>query len=67
MRVQKTGGSILFMPSVMGHQAHKNLAAYGMTKAALAMLAKKIGDRITVNTIAPESDIDGKNKGIPAI
>ena len=55
---QKTGGSILFMSSVTGHQAHKNLAAYGMTKAALEMLAKNLvidlsAHHITVNAIAP--------------
>lgn len=55
---QQSGGSILFMSSVTGHQAHKNLAAYGMTKAALEMLAKNLvielsGHQITVNTVAP--------------
>lgn len=55
---QKTSGSILFMSSVTGHQAHKNLAAYGMTKAALEMLAKNLvielsPYKITVNTVAP--------------
>jgi NAD(P)-dependent dehydrogenase (short-subunit alcohol dehydrogenase family) len=35
-----TGGSILFIFSVTGHQAHKNLAAYGMSKAGPEMLAK---------------------------
>ena len=55
---QKTGGSILFMSSVTGHQAHKKLAAYGMTKAALEMLAKNLvielsSHKITVNTVAP--------------
>ena len=55
---QQSGGSILFMSSVTGHQAHKNLAAYGMTKAALEMLAKSLvvelsPYQITVNTIAP--------------
>ena len=55
---QKTGGSLLFMSSVTGHQAHKNLAAYGMTKAALEMLAKNLvievsSYGITVNAIAP--------------
>ncbi|MGN6180334.1 MAG: SDR family NAD(P)-dependent oxidoreductase [Mucilaginibacter sp.] len=55
---QKSGGSILFMSSVTGHQAHKNLAAYGMTKAALEMLAKNLvvelsEHQITVNTVAP--------------
>jgi glucose 1-dehydrogenase len=55
---QGSGGSILFTSSVTGHQAHKQLAAYSMTKAALEMLAKNLvielsQYRITVNTIAP--------------
>lgn len=55
---QKSSGRILFMSSVTGHQAHPNLAAYGMTKSALEMLAKNLGvelakHRITVNAIAP--------------
>ncbi|MDN3551443.1 SDR family NAD(P)-dependent oxidoreductase [Mucilaginibacter aquaedulcis] len=55
---QKSGGSILFMSSVTGHQAHKDLAAYGMTKAGLEMLAKSLvvelsEHQITVNTVAP--------------
>lgn len=58
MRKQGEGGRILFMSSVTGHQAHRNLAAYGMTKAALEMLARALvvelsEHRITVNTIAP--------------
>src|SRR5690606_25742845 len=32
---QGRGGSLLFTSSVTGHQAHKDLAAYGMSKAAL--------------------------------
>lgn len=55
---QSSGGSILFMSSVTGHQAHKKLAAYGMTKAALEMLAKTLvielsEHGINVNAIAP--------------
>ena len=55
---QGSGGSILFMSSVTGHQAHKNLAAYAMTKAALEMLAKNLvielsAYGINVNAIAP--------------
>src|SRR5690606_3986367 len=42
MKQQPQGGSLLFMSSVTGHQAHKNLAAYGMSKAALEMLAKNL-------------------------
>lgn len=58
MKEQGSGGRILFMSSVTGHQAHKNLAAYGMTKAALEMLAKNLVAElspfsITVNAIAP--------------
>jgi NAD(P)-dependent dehydrogenase (short-subunit alcohol dehydrogenase family) len=58
MTEQAEGGSILFTSSVTGHQAHKNLAAYGMTKAALEMLAKNLvvelsPFHINVNTIAP--------------
>ncbi|PSL48218.1 NAD(P)-dependent dehydrogenase (short-subunit alcohol dehydrogenase family) [Chitinophaga niastensis] len=58
MKQQRRGGAILFTSSVTGHQAHKDLAAYGMSKAALEMLAKNLvielsPHKITVNTIAP--------------
>ncbi len=58
IRKQGSNGSILFMSSVTGHQAHKNLAAYSMTKAGLEMLAKNLvcelsEYKITVNAIAP--------------
>jgi NAD(P)-dependent dehydrogenase (short-subunit alcohol dehydrogenase family) len=58
MKKQGSGGSILFTSSVTGHQAHKDLAAYGMSKAALEMLAKNLvielsQYKINVNTIAP--------------
>jgi glucose 1-dehydrogenase len=58
MKQQAAGGSLLFTSSVTGHQAHKNLAAYGMSKAALEMLAKNLvielsPHRINVNAIAP--------------
>lgn len=58
MKKQGSGGSILFMSSVTGHQAHENLAAYGMSKAALEMLAKNLvielsPYKINVNTVAP--------------
>ena len=58
MKQQAAGGSLLFTSSVTGHQAHKNLAAYGMSKAALEMLAKNLvielsPHHINVNTIAP--------------
>src|SRR5690606_7285119 len=55
---QGRGGTLLFTSSVTGHQAHKNLAAYGMSKAALEMLAKHLVVElspygINVNTVAP--------------
>ena len=42
MKKQKTGGSLLFTSSVTAHQAHKNLAAYAMSKAAIEMLEKNL-------------------------
>ena len=58
IKTQQSGGSILFMSSVTGHQAHQNLAAYGMTKAGLEMLAKSLVIelsplKISINAIAP--------------
>lgn len=52
------GGAILLMSSVTAHQAHKDLAAYGMSKAALEMLARNLvvelsPFQITINAIAP--------------
>jgi len=62
MKQQESGGSILLMSSVTGHQAHKNLAAYGITKAALEMLAKTLvlelsPFNISINAIAPGATI----------
>jgi 3-oxoacyl-[acyl-carrier protein] reductase len=70
MRDQKSGGRILFMSSVTGHQAHKNLAAYGMSKAALEMLAKTLvvelsPHQITVNAIAPGATITERTMADP--
>lgn len=67
---QRTGGSILFMSSVTGHQAHKNLAAYGMTKAALEMLAKTLvvelsEHKISVNAVAPGATITERTSDDP--
>jgi 3-oxoacyl-[acyl-carrier protein] reductase len=58
MKKQGKGGSILLMSSVVGHQAHKFLAAYAITKAGLEMLAKNLvielsPFQITINAIAP--------------
>ncbi len=58
MIAQGGNGRMLLMSSVTGHQSHKNLAAYGMTKAGLEMLAKNLvvdlsPHQITVNCVAP--------------
>ncbi len=70
MKEQETGGRILFMSSVTGHQAHKNLAAYGMSKAALEMLAKNLVLElspygITVNAIAPGATVTERTRSDP--
>lgn len=67
MKQQESGGSLLFTSSVTGHQAHKNLAAYGMSKAALEMLAKNLvielsEYKINVNTIAPGATLTNRTK-----
>ena len=70
MRKQETGGSILLTSSVTGHQAHKNLAAYGMSKAALEMLAKNLvielsQYKITINSIAPGATLTERTVSEP--
>lgn len=70
MKQQPNGGSLLFMSSVTGHQAHKNLAAYGMSKAALEMLAKNLvielsQYKINVNTIAPGATLTNRTMEDP--
>lgn len=62
MKKQGRGGRILFMSSVTGIQAHPELAAYGMTKAAIQMLARALVAElgplgITVNTVAPGATV----------
>jgi len=68
MKQQGKGGSILFTSSVTGHQAHKDLAAYGMSKAALEMLARNLvielsPFQIRVNTIAPGATMTERTAG----
>ena len=70
MKVQSGGGSLLFISSVIGHQAHKDLAAYGMTKAALEMLAKNLvielsQYKINVNTVAPGATMTERTEDDP--
>jgi glucose 1-dehydrogenase len=59
---QKSEGRILLMSSVTGHQYHPDLAAYGMSKAAIQFMAKTLGaelgpKQITVNAISPGATI----------
>lgn len=68
MQRQNEGGSILFMSSVTGHQAHKDLSAYGMSKAALEMLARNLvielsPYHITINTVAPGATMTERTSG----
>jgi 3-oxoacyl-[acyl-carrier protein] reductase len=61
-REQGTAGRILFLSSVTGHMAIRQLAPYGMTKAALEALARNLSPElaplgITVNAIAPGATI----------
>jgi glucose 1-dehydrogenase len=70
MKKQSSGGSLLFTSSVTGHQAHKDLAAYGMSKAALEMLAKNLvielsPYQINVNTIAPGATLTERTSHDP--
>jgi len=58
MVLQGQGGSILLTSSVTAHAAHLNLAAYGMTKAAIDQLSKNLivdlaPHKININTIVP--------------
>jgi NAD(P)-dependent dehydrogenase (short-subunit alcohol dehydrogenase family) len=70
MRKQPSGGSLLFTSSVTGHQAHKDLGVYGMTKAALEMLARNLvievsKYKINVNTIAPGATLTERTLNDP--
>ena len=57
-RQQASPGRILFLSSVTGHVSIRQMAPYGMTKAALEALARNLSAElaplaITVNAIAP--------------
>jgi 3-oxoacyl-[acyl-carrier protein] reductase len=61
-REQGTPGRILFLSSVTGHMAIRQMAAYGMTKSALETLARNLSLEvaplgITVNAVAPGATI----------
>ena len=58
MRDQGGGGRIVLISSVTGHRSHPELAAYGMTKAAIEMLARGLVNElgplgININAVAP--------------
>ncbi len=70
MKIQNLGGSILLTSSVTGHQAHKDLAAYSMSKAAIEMLAKNLVIEISkyninINTIAPGATLTERTLNDP--
>ncbi len=65
-RAQGGGGRIVLMSSVTGHRAVPYLSAYGMTKAALEMLARNLvlelsPHGITINCVAPGAVITPRN------
>ena len=65
-RAQGSGGRIVLMSSVTGHRAVTYLSAYGMTKAALEMLARNLvlelsPHGITINCVAPGAVITPRN------
>lgn len=67
MKLQKKGGSLLFTSSVTAHQAHKELSAYAMSKAAIEMLARNLvielsEYKININTIAPGATLTERTK-----
>lgn len=66
MKFNHEKGTLLFMSSVAAHQAHKNLAAYSLTKAAIEMLSKNLVAElssygITINTLAPGATLTERN------
>ncbi len=65
-RAAGSGGRIVLMSSVTGHRAVPYLSAYGMTKAALEMLARNLvlelsPHGITINCVAPGAVITPRN------
>lgn len=65
MASQGWGGSVLLMSSVTAHQAHRNLSAYAMTKAATEMLARNLVTELSpagirINAIAPGATLTNR-------
>ena len=71
MRVQQTGGRIIFMSSVAGNQSIATSTVYAMTKKGLEMLARSLVSElsphaITVNVIAPGATVTPRTvKAVP--
>ncbi len=73
-REQGTPGRVLFLSSVTGHLAIRQMAAYGMTKAALEALARNLSLEVaplgtTVNAIAPGATVTPRtvSDALPAV
>ena len=70
MRAQGEGGRILLLSSVTGHRALKELSAYGMTKAALEMMARALvvelsPHGIAINAVAPGATVTPRTVADP--
>jgi len=70
MRAQGEGGRILLLSSVTGHRALKELSAYGMTKAALEMMARALVVElspfgIAINAVAPGATVTPRTVADP--
>jgi len=60
-------GSMVFMSSQVGIQAYQHLTAYGMTKAALCMMARNLAYvlgkyKITANAVAPGATLTERTR-----
>ncbi len=67
---QQSGGSMVLMASVTGHQVHPNLPAYSLSKAGIRMLAKSLGVElashgIKVNAISPGATLTERTLSDP--
>jgi len=70
MRSQGGGGRILLLSSVTGHRALRQLSAYGMTKAALEMMARALVVElspfgIAINAVAPGATLTPRTMADP--
>lgn len=64
---QGNGGKVVLMSSQVGIRAYKNLTAYGMTKAALQMMATNLTHelghyQINFNVVAPGATLTGRTE-----